>query len=522
MLRLYGIIRRQAAALKQSHVVNKSLLFCFLLITCLSTICSISLPSVALASNYGANGEFYLPENLLSGTATYFIAASDATATEKAQADVICDGKVDQVEINAAITAGYKHIVLSSGTFITSAPIKFISNLWLQGQGPGTIIKIAGDYSGISVTSCTYITLSDLKVDGNSKNTGVGSHAIYFHTGCSEFTDRDIQVVNSHSFSLMFQGCSYGSVDNIYCSSATGAGHDGVHLTDCNNVVVNNIYGSTGDDLFAISGVSADSYHISATNIAGTSNTSICKIVISDVASPGTDIYDIVINGVTGTAPRIVAIESDDHGTISHVNIKNISGNGTIQGILATTVAGGTISDFYIDGFTLIGGSNYAVEMTGITRGSLINGSILNCSDHSLHIDTVTTFKCDNINIKTIFASQLGVVTHNANDLILNNITSEVTSIAFWFSTAASTKVSMTNCKAITPGIGLKHDVDLTDSIIANNDLSEAKIKVVGAGLLTNVIVENNNGYIEPSEVRIARMTASSITAPNGMRVSQQ
>jgi polygalacturonase len=519
MLRLPGIIRRQIAARKLPHVINKSLLFCFLLVACLSTICNVALPSFALASNL--DGKFYLPENLLSGTATYVIAASDAAATEKAQADVVCDGKADQVEINAAITAGYKHIVLSSGTFIVGAAIVYASNLWLQGQGSGSVIKIAGDYSGITATGKTYVSLADLKVDGDNTNTD--HNAIQF-LSCTQLNIRNLSIVNSAAFSLMAQSCDYGIIDNIYCSSAAVAFNDGVHLHECSNMTVNNIRGSTGDDLFAIGARSVASSNITVTNIVGTSALAhLCRIWITTGASAGADISDIVVRNISGAAASgLLIINSHTNGTISRVSVNNITGVGTTNLIKVDTTAGGTISDMYLDGFSVDNSSGYGVFICGVTRGALTNGSILNCADHSLLLRADTAFKCDNINIKTAVASQTGVAVENANDLILTNITSDVTGNAFLFGKTASTKVKMTNCKAITAKGGIYHSVDLTDSIIANNDLSNARTKVSGGGLFTDVIIKNNVGYIDPYEVRTDSVTASSRTTPDGMRVSRE
>ena len=521
MLHLQGIIGRQATAHKQPHAIHKAQLFCFLLMTCLSTICSVSLPYIALASNNEANSEFYLPDNLLSGTETYDIAAFDATATEKAQADVICDGNADQVEINAALTARYKHILLSSGTFVISAQIVLASNIWLQGQGAGTIIKIGGDYSGIKGIGCTNFALSDFVVDGDNKNTGLGSHSIVIRVGCSNFTVRNLRLVNSHSFSLMVDSANWGSIDNIYCSSSGEAFHDGVHLHECSNMAVSNIQGSTGDDLFAIDSTSAASSYITVTNIVGTSATAqLCRIWIADGASVGADISDISISGISGTGNRLVYIASDVNGTISRVNVSNVTGVGVTNLIWADTTAGGAISDLNIDGFNVSGSSAYGVFICGVTGGALTNGSILNCSDHSLVLRANVTFKCDTVNIKTKFAKQMGVSIDNTNDLILNNIISDVTGYAFWFAATASTKVKMTSCKAITPVTGIQHNVDLTNSIIANNDLSNATTKVAGAGLFTDVLIQNNVGYMDPSEVRIGRVTTSSRTMSGGMRDS--
>ena len=55
-------------------------------------------------------------------TATYVIAASNATALEKAQADYLCDGTADEVQINAAAALGL-NIQLSQGTFYVDSDI---------------------------------------------------------------------------------------------------------------------------------------------------------------------------------------------------------------------------------------------------------------------------------------------------------------------------------------------------------------------------------------------------------------
>jgi hypothetical protein len=71
-------------------------------------------------------------------TATYVIAPTDATATEKAQADETLDQTADQTEINAAITAastlGGKVVVLG-GTVKTTGAIVMKANVILEFQG---------------------------------------------------------------------------------------------------------------------------------------------------------------------------------------------------------------------------------------------------------------------------------------------------------------------------------------------------------------------------------------------------
>ncbi len=61
---------------------------------------------VILVGVVGFLSYLYFPNTPPGGrTATYFIAASDAPDSWKAQADYICDGIGDQSEINSAIKA---------------------------------------------------------------------------------------------------------------------------------------------------------------------------------------------------------------------------------------------------------------------------------------------------------------------------------------------------------------------------------------------------------------------------------
>lgn len=78
--------------------------------------------------------------NAPTGRTGYVIAASDAPANVKAQADVVCDGTADNVEIQAyinALSAGrtIQEEVLCVGTFNIAAPIALPSYTILEIQG---------------------------------------------------------------------------------------------------------------------------------------------------------------------------------------------------------------------------------------------------------------------------------------------------------------------------------------------------------------------------------------------------
>jgi hypothetical protein len=79
--------------------------------------------------------------------ATYVIAASDATALEKSQADVVCDGVEDDTDIQAFINTLVNggSISFSSGHFslLKSVWINNLDNIMLYGQGNATVFSPA-------------------------------------------------------------------------------------------------------------------------------------------------------------------------------------------------------------------------------------------------------------------------------------------------------------------------------------------------------------------------------------------
>ncbi|MBU2051402.1 MAG: hypothetical protein KKH61_20835, partial [Gammaproteobacteria bacterium] len=93
--------------------------------------------------------------------ATFTVAASNATADEIAQADYVCDGTSDEVQILAAIAAlpadGGK-IVLSNGHFNVASTIVINSPVFFQGSGRRftQIVQTTGGLNLFEVNSSAY------------------------------------------------------------------------------------------------------------------------------------------------------------------------------------------------------------------------------------------------------------------------------------------------------------------------------------------------------------------------------
>ncbi len=158
-------------------------------------------------------------ENMVR-TATYVVAASDAPSHVKKQADYVCDGTDDQVEIQAAIDAlpaegGSVH--LTAGTF-SAATIILRSNVSLSGEGAATLLVCPAATSAnvIQATPLSVnIMITDLTVDGNKAgNTDQSDvtlqNGIYLYN-CGYWTIRNVYARNCHQ-----TGISIGGIKGTY------------------------------------------------------------------------------------------------------------------------------------------------------------------------------------------------------------------------------------------------------------------------------------------------------------------
>jgi hypothetical protein len=151
------------------------------------------------------------------------VAASNATAGEKAQADYVCTGTGDQTVINAAISAGYS-VVLSNGTFTINGPItKAVDNVTLEGQGKGTQIYLA------NASSCNMVavggdgwTISNIYFNFNALNQDVAVEDV----ACVYVAGKENTRIENNFF--------YDCWNAVFLQSATG-------VSKCSSVdIVNN------------------------------------------------------------------------------------------------------------------------------------------------------------------------------------------------------------------------------------------------------------------------------------------
>lgn len=166
--------------------------------------------------------------------ATLVVAASDATATEKAQADYLCDGTADNVEIQAAIDslASNGHIYLTEGNFTLTDTVNLKSDIKITGSGTATVItqgtanKDTFKATGTALNKVWRLTIGEMYIKGTKPAVGDDGNGI-----------RCVYTADSFFYNLNFWG-----------NGAAGLRFDNCHDNYIINVITDN-NGFSGFDI---------------------------------------------------------------------------------------------------------------------------------------------------------------------------------------------------------------------------------------------------------------------------------
>ena len=133
---------------------------------------------------------------LTDRTVTYVVAASNAPALEKTQADYRCDGTADNVEIQAAITTcnGKGLVKLTEGTYYIAAAITCSNGVSIEGVPKSTILKTVSGNRTFDLSDKHDIAFKDLIFFGDYTISATGSFAFLATSTCYNISFKDIEV----------------------------------------------------------------------------------------------------------------------------------------------------------------------------------------------------------------------------------------------------------------------------------------------------------------------------------------
>ncbi len=293
-------------------------------------------------------------------TATLFVAASDSLDKSRAQADYICDGVADNVQINAALAAvgalGGGKVMLSEGTFQTSDPIVISGDaITLEGDNyVGTSIDgqlLAAGENVIVISGRLNCCVNNLTLN-NAAGGGLGRHGIFIEDGCDHFCIEKIDITDCDGDGIHIEGtttdkgeikdCTIDTVDghgihvtpdagqqslrfHIHGNYITGAGGDGIHFSTCTGhryhiIEENQIYNVTGN------GIDGVEWVMECSLLGNYIFTCTADGIVLDANCDNNLIENNFINGCGGYGIDIAAATCTENRVMNNKLIGNTSG----------------------------------------------------------------------------------------------------------------------------------------------------------------------------------------------------
>lgn len=421
-------------------------------------------------------------------SATYVVAASNAPAHVKAQADYVCDGTDDNVEIQVALNAlpaGGGVVQLTAGTFTLSANIvAYGSYRTLQGTGSATIIKATTD---VVVILSNYAVWRNLTFDGQS------ARSVRPYTNGTDWLMENITMLNST------QPAGFALATNvrgkIINSSFFPAGDSRALALTTNDTYVENVYingvNSTTDGLVGINSPAISNVVFNGGTIKNSANgvaiyTAVdatnVKILNMTIDNTRNGIYNQANYGVTANnyLTNIGVANGIDTGL---ANYAVIMGN-IINGIASTgiNVAGNyvTVVGNTVNSATGSSGNGIVVESTGYT--SIVGNTVTNNVQYGILVygTVATNSKYNTIVGNTAKGNGYGIAetaTYSDYNLIegntvYNNVIAQIQA------PGPNTKVR-NNIGYITENSGTATVANATTSIVVNHGLATTPTRVL-------------------------------------------
>jgi hypothetical protein len=307
-------------------------------------------------------------------TATYVVAASDSTAAEKAQADYVCDGVADEVQIQAAIDAAYARVPytsygsgglvqLSEGIFRTAATIVLKSRVSIYGvsglDSTNIIMANGSNTDGMVFTPSDdhqgWIHLKNFTLDMNKANNPTGKDGIRFEVWGGFFVYDPL-------------------LEDVFVKYAVG---DGLEVVNAKRLIVRDCFfeNNDGNAMKVVSGP----VYIYDTLLQ---NSGICGLdigsggngsVVQGVTVMGSTLYGMFIKTIETTYSGCGVKTSTDHQIL--VNGTGGVGKNIFNGVTTTNTTGGKKSLYLASPNNTISGCNFDSDIIETSDNNIITSS---------------------------------------------------------------------------------------------------------------------------------------------------
>lgn len=269
-----------------------------------------------------------------------YVAASNASAAEKAMADYVCDGTADEVQIQAAIAAvqaeGGGVVQLSPGSFSTAATITIngtvdeddARTVTLRGCGQqATEITVAANVNGITISDWAQVHLDSfcLFISGSGKgivsvgvdNAGPTNTMSFWHSSFRNLRINGGFVTTDTVWGMELEMPWRSTFDNIEIEGC----RNGIRII--NDSTVQN----AGDSVFSrifVEIVGTGGYALYFDSIDGNMNQNVW--IDFEAAANSTGCTGIYVGGTAGTASqRFIGLNLEQFQTL--INVANGESN---------------------------------------------------------------------------------------------------------------------------------------------------------------------------------------------------
>lgn len=329
---------------------------------------------------------------------TYMVAASNAPDYIKEQADYVCDGTADNIEIQAAIDAcptptvvytnmieGGSTILLSMGTFNIAASIVINQPaIHLLGMGTAaTTLKAVTNLNDtiIELDSSSYANglyhthLKDFTVDGDKTNQSASGTAINF-SGARASSFENIQILHCKDYGFYadaaVKACDWVVFKNCYVVSCSKGSF---YSTGANNQLwFNNCYSLlVSDSYYAWTFSSSSGVFINECTYDGGSTGQGGGISITH--SNNVHINDTYFYGVGGGQVAIAIINTST--TMDTISISNCLFNAEENPTATLYIYGTAISNVSAKDNIVKGGYSHFIYMDSWTTGRTFSEFII-------------------------------------------------------------------------------------------------------------------------------------------------
>lgn len=413
----------------------------------------------------------------ITRSATIVVAASDSSAKSKAQADYVCDGTADNVEIQAAIATfssigGILH--MCSGTYAAHNNILVNKpNVTIEGDGSGTKIVLA---NAVSSTLVSDVVAGASVIQVNDPTL---------------FSVGDVVAVSDDNTTTLY----------------------GRHRAEA--ATITQISGNT----ITLNGNFTNGYTVAANAYVVT-----CPSVVHCAGNSGITIKNLYIDGNKSNQPMIqtltMGVETEARGTMAGVSAYGCS-NLTIKNVTAINssrhnfsidacnypIVKGCTTKTCRDKNMLIFESNFGKFIQNVVRGSENEDGIClysSCSNSILDGNTVTA--CPRYGARVVGANNIirgndistcaeGLSVYNGNnDIIMGNAVYTNTQQGMKiFGSGTSSSVTIANNMATGNGeygiLAIGHE----KLIVNSNSLSGNIISGIGLSECNHLTVNSNN-----------------------------